>query len=103
MGVVLTDGEHERLVLMATAAGVSAPRLLVDSTLYSDRRSVAARRAQSAELQKVLADLRGIATNINQLALKANASGHIIAGTDDAVAAVARLEGRLVDAIEGFR
>lgn len=72
-------------------------------TLYSDRRSVAARRAQSAELQKVLADLRGIATNINQLTMKANVSGHVIAGTDDAVAAVGRLEDRLADAIEGFR
>ncbi len=103
VAVVFTDDEYELIQLKAVSAGVSVPRLLVDASLYSDRRSVAARRAQSAELQKALRDLRGIGTNVNQLTMTANASGHVIAGTADALAALARIEDRLVDAIEGFR
>lgn len=100
--VRLNDDEERALTLRAAAAGVSRQRFLLEAALLAERRTVPERRATAAEFQALARTLRGIGSNLNQLTMVANASGHVVAGSADAVAAVAALQERLTVAIEGL-
>jgi len=101
--LLLSEDEHRVLEMRAAAAGVSKQRYLVERALNDEsRRALPERRATAGEFQRLRRELRGIARNINQLTMKANASGHVIAGTADALAAVTRLDDELTEAIRGL-
>lgn len=98
--LVLSDSEYETLRLRALAAGVSVPRFVAEMVLLSPGRSIPERRSETTRLAVVDRQLRGVATNLNQLAMKANASGHVIAGTDDTIAATQAALRAVRDAVE---
>lgn len=64
--------EHAQLVALARSAGVSVPRLLVESTLHADGLTPSEKRARFATFMAVRRTLAGAATNLNQLARWAN-------------------------------
>ncbi len=69
------------LQVMADEAGVSVPRLLVESTLSQSRGEPAAeRREVLAALFVVQRSVAAVGNNLNQIARAANATGEVDAG-----------------------
>lgn len=76
--VRVSPEEAGRLAVLAEGAGVSVPRLLVDAALSEDRGlTVADHRQVLTELFRVDRVLSGAASNVNQLARHANATGEL--------------------------
>ncbi len=81
--VVKTDpGEELRLRTLAAAAGVSVPRLLVETTMAAHAGggergplTMTERRQAAAELFQIARLLGGVANNVNQMARATNATG----------------------------
>jgi len=95
--VRVTPEEELELRVRAERAGVSVPRLLVESALHGGGpQSVAVRREALTELFAVERLLGAMSRNINQLAKHANATGTI---SEDLAASLAALR-RLYDRIE---
>ncbi|WP_411156660.1 plasmid mobilization protein [Nocardia cyriacigeorgica] len=89
MKVKLTDAEQRELKSRAEQAGVSVPRLLVESTLESGQ--VEAGRAHAAlQLLELDNQIRRIGANVNQLTRYAHQNREIAEGTVDALHAVVR-------------
>ncbi|WP_425296021.1 plasmid mobilization protein [Nocardia cyriacigeorgica] len=87
--VKLTDAEQSELKSRAEQAGVSVPRLLVESTLESGQ--VEAGRAHAAlQLLELDNQIRRIGANVNQLTRYAHQNREIAEGTVDALHAVVR-------------
>src|SRR5271166_6402362 len=100
--VLLSDAEIEELKRRATAGRVSVARYLVDGALGRPD-TPTERRVRTAELARVERLLRGLATNVNQLAMVANATGKLplatapalteLTAVREAVLAIARAAG----------
>ncbi|MFB7837839.1 MobC family plasmid mobilization relaxosome protein [Nocardia brasiliensis] len=87
--VKLADAEHDDLTRRAAEAGVSVPRLLVESATNSNR--VEAGRAHAAMRLLELDDqIRRIGNNLNQLTRLAHQQRAIPEHLDDALHAVVR-------------
>jgi len=81
------ETERAELERRAGAAGVSVGRYAIEAAL--DRADTPAeRRVRSAELFAVQRMIRGMATNINQLARVANTNGAVPAAVATALAAL---------------
>lgn len=99
--VRVTAEEEARLLLLAGEYKVSVVKLLVDSALAAGARDSAATatpagaagggvvdRAVAVELFAAVRQLAGIATNVNQIARKANTTGEVAAETPATLRAV---------------
>ena len=103
--VRVTAEEEARLLLLAGEYKVSVAKLLVDSALAAGARDSAAPaspagasaapagggvvdRAVAVELFAAVRQLAGIATNVNQIARKANTTGEVAVETPGTLAAV---------------
>ena len=76
----MTAEEEAVLVRLADQAGVSVPRLLVESTVAEDRVTATDRKAMLVALFDLSRVLGGVANNLNQLARHANATGEFPPG-----------------------
>lgn len=92
--VKASDAEAARLEELAAGAGLSVPRLLVESTLVGGRASVGERAAVLAELVALSRAVGRVGVNVNQIA-RAKNSGESPVGTADALAAVREVAARL--------
>lgn len=101
--VFLTDEEMVILEARANATGRSKSRLLVEAALYSDARG-AYDPASLAKGLETLSDLRrqvrGMATNVNQIAHHANATQTFPADADVVLQSVARLTAHMEEVLE---
>ncbi|MEV6562962.1 hypothetical protein AB0M22_45095 [Nocardia sp. NPDC051756] len=87
--VKLSDAEHAELTAQAEAAGVSVPRLLVESA--SDSNRVEAGRAHAVQRLLELDDqVRGAMNNLNQLTRYAHQNREVAEGTVAALVAATR-------------
>jgi hypothetical protein len=98
--VRVTPEEEARLLMLAGEYKVSVAKLLVDSALAAGAREGAVTaapaapavgvvdRAVAVELFAAVRQLAGIATNVNQIARKANTTGELAAETPATLAAV---------------
>jgi hypothetical protein len=100
--VKVTAAEQERLVELAAAAGVSVPRLLVESALAGGPDSAAARSATSAELVALGRALGRVGVNVNQIARATNATGEVQGATVDTLAVVREVAERLAVVLDGI-
>jgi len=82
--------ELAELERRAAAAGVSVARYAIEAAL-ARADTAAERRVRAAELLAVQRMIRGMATNINQLAKVANSNGGVPAGAAAALAALDQL------------
>lgn len=82
--------EEAALLAAAAAAGVSVPRLLVESALAERGETVTERRQLAAELFGAFRVLSGVANNVNQIAKVANSTGELVEQTSAVLAAVER-------------
>lgn len=74
--VRLAEDEAHRLEALATKAGVTAPRFLVEAALLGDGQMVVHRHAFYNEFLVLRRQFIGAATNLNQLAHHVNATGN---------------------------
>ena len=99
--VRVTPEEEARLLVLAGEYRVSVAKLLVDSALAAGTRDSAAPaspagagsagpvdRAVAVELFAAVRQLAGVATNVNQIARKANTTGEVAAETPATLRAV---------------
>jgi uncharacterized protein (DUF1778 family) len=94
--VRVTDEEWVDLRERAEAAGVTVARFLVETaTRAGDRTTVAQVTFLVRELQRAQRQVRGAATNLNQLAHVANGSGRLPAEVPEAAA-------RMVETVEAL-
>lgn len=98
----VSAAEHERLVALAAAAGVSVPRLLVESALAGGPGSAAARAATSAELVALGRALGRVGANVNQIARATNATHEVQDFTAATLAAVREVAARLAVVLDGI-
>lgn len=96
---------EEELALLgrANVAGVSVPRLLVESALADRSEDAGLGAGRMAALTDLFALTRLVAAmsrNVNQLAKVANATGELPAETEATLAAIRRTVGRLDDLAE---
>jgi hypothetical protein len=82
---------------------VSRQRYLVDSAVVTDDRTIPERRAMASQFSVLLRQVRALGNNVNQLAMVANSTSGVPAGTSEALEAIARLESQLAEAIEGLK
>jgi hypothetical protein len=92
--VLLSPAEATELKRRAARSGVSLARYLIGAAL-DPLDTPAERHMRSVELLAVHRMLRGIGTNINQLAKIGNAHGFVPAGTTDALAALRSISERV--------
>ncbi len=78
--VKVTAEEEAVLTRLADRAGVSVPRLLVESTVAEDRVTATDRHNTLVALFDLSRVLGGVANNLNQLAKHANATGEFPQG-----------------------
>lgn len=100
--VKVTPEEEARLLQLAEAQRVSIPRLLVEAALSPQGETPTQRRDAIAKLFGLHRLLAGIASNVNQIARVANASGDIRPETVATLQAVRRTAERIDDAIDGL-
>ena len=103
--VRVTPEEEARLLMLAGQYKVSVVKLLVDSALAAGTRDSATPsaagtvpvvdRAVAVELFAAVRQLAGIATNVNQIARKANATGEVAVETPGTLAAVRECAARI--------
>jgi hypothetical protein len=87
--VKLSDEEHAALAVRAESAGMTVPRLLVESALESVR--VETGRAHAAlQVRDLEVQVLRIGNNVNQLTRYAHQNKEIAEGTDYALRAVVR-------------
>lgn len=68
----MTDSQHEKLKILARKAGLSKSayiRRMIDGVVPQERPPV--------DFQKILTQMRYISNSMNQLARKANSTGHV--------------------------
>ena len=103
--VFLTDEEMVLLEARANATGRSKSRLMVEATLYSATGGPYD-PATLTEALKTLSDLRrqmrGVATNVNQLAHHANATQTFPADANEVLRGVARMNARIEEVLENL-
>jgi hypothetical protein len=99
--VRVSDAQRRELLERAGRAGVSAPKFLLDNAL-SDGPGIVERRAAIAMFLSLRRQLIGVATNINQMAKVANATGRIPVGWADALSTVTAMETAVVEAIRAI-
>ena len=87
------------LRLEAERAGLSLSRLAAERAVAVDRVPVTVRNAERQLLLRVLRQLSGAATNLNQATKVGNATGRLPEEIGEAAATVARLEGELAEAL----
>jgi hypothetical protein len=87
--VKLSEREHDELRQRADAAGVSIPRLLVESALSTDG-TVSDRAHTALRLLELDDRIRRIGADLNQLTRAADQDSEIAAGTQAALRAVVR-------------
>jgi hypothetical protein len=94
--VRVTGAEDRQIRDRAAAQGLSAQRLLVESTLSGSAENATARRHAGVDLRAARVILKGMANNLNQLTKWANANHALPGGlglmTDDVRRAVAAME-----------
>lgn len=100
MSLRLSDTEDREIRRRASAAGVSPQRYLLEASLGGGRITVVDRGRRVDEFTLARRQLAGLATNINQLARRGNATGHIPAGTERAIRDIARVLDLLTRATE---
>lgn len=101
--VKVSAAEEAVLVRLAAQAGVSVPRLLVEAALApAPGVSASERREGLTELFTVSRVLAGIATNLNQLARVANATGEFPAAAAAVRERIRELIPRVTRAMEGL-
>ncbi len=101
--VRVTPEEEARLLLLAGEYKVSVAKLLVDSALAAGAPNAGGKasvvpvvdRAVAVELFAAVRQLAGIATNVNQIARKANTTGEVAAETPGTLAAVRECAARI--------
>jgi hypothetical protein len=103
VGVRLNDEEHEALTAKAEAAGVSVPRLLVESALGPPGSTPPERKAWFATLLSARRQLAGAANNLNQLTHLGQIDKRVPAGVAEAAAEVERCSARLAEVLESFK
>ncbi|WP_231567611.1 plasmid mobilization protein [Sinomonas humi] len=97
--VYVTEAEKAALVVRASQANVSVPRLLFEGAFAAAGEAAHDRRNLAAELLGIRTLLGAVSNNVNQIARHANATGEF---PDDAAAAVAvarRLMARIDEAV----
>ncbi|WIB72598.1 MobC family plasmid mobilization relaxosome protein [Curtobacterium sp. MCBD17_026] len=94
-----TDEEEARLLALAAPRKISVAKLLVESALSGGADAAASSAAMREDLLPALFHARrllaGIATNVNQMAKVANATGSVPSETDATLVAVQRTADRL--------
>lgn len=100
--VKVTPEEEARLLMLAEAAKVSVPRLLIESALAGGAESSAGRREAVAELFSAGRLLASIANNVNQIARVANSTMEVPVETDATLAAVRRVAERVEEAVDAL-
>ncbi|MBF5083748.1 MobC family plasmid mobilization relaxosome protein [Quadrisphaera sp. INWT6] len=98
--VKVTDAEAEQLTQLATAQGVSVPRLMVESALSPTGTTPAARQEAIAELFAVRRLLAAVSNNVNQIARHANATSEFPGDAVAALGAVHRTVLRIDETID---
>lgn len=93
--VRLSEQEQAHIAARARGAGVSVPRLLVESALAGDAQTASERRALVAEFLGTRRLLAAVSNNVNQLAAAANATGEVPPELHATLHAVARVTARL--------
>jgi uncharacterized protein (DUF1778 family) len=96
--VRLSDKEQEQIEARAIVAGVSVPRLMVESALAGDAETASERRALVAEFLAVRRLLSAVSNNVNQLAKVANSTGETPPELSATLHATARVIKRLDNA-----
>lgn len=99
INIRVTDVEFEQLEVRARAAGVSVPRLLVESVLARDGVTPPERRALYASFLAARRTLAGAANNLNQLTRWSHAHEEAHPEIDRATAAVEAAAARVVTAV----
>lgn len=92
--VKLTDAEHEDLTAMASAVGMTVPRLLVESTLEREGvegGAVAAVREALLAFADLDVELRRVGNNLNQLTRYSHQDKDFAEGLEFALGAVVRV------------
>jgi hypothetical protein len=101
--VLLSDQERAVLAGRAAKAGLSLPRLLVETALAGDRRTASEQRGLIAEFLAVRRLVAAIGNNLNQLARVANAGGRAPEELPVVLEALGRVIDRLEDAVAALR
>lgn len=92
--VKLTDAEHEDLTRLASAAGMTVPRLLVETTLEregTDAGQVAVLREALLAFADLDTELRRVGNNLNQLTRYSHQDKEFAEGVEYALGAVVRV------------
>ena len=104
--VRVTPEEEGRLLVLAGRAGVSVPRLLVESALAAGEdgggETATQRHDALVELFGVRRLLAGVASNVNQVAKVGNATGRVPPETDAVLEAVERVAARVDEVIDAL-
>jgi hypothetical protein len=100
--VRLSDEEQVQILARARVAGVSVPRLLVESALAGDAQTASERRAQVTDLLGARRLLAAVSNNLNQLTRAANATGELPPELSATLHATARVIARLDAATAGL-
>lgn len=95
-----TEAEYLAVARKAAEAGVSPQRFLLETALDPRRIGVAERRGLVASFLAARRTLAGLATNVNQLAKVANATGEVSPTTPFLLARIEAAEAALTEAVE---
>jgi Bacterial mobilisation protein (MobC) len=98
--VRVTPAEEARLRLLAEQQRVTVPRLLVESALAEVGETTTRRRDAITELFRLRRTLIGVATNVNQLAKHANATGTFPSDADAVLPRVREMCARIDGVID---
>jgi hypothetical protein len=97
---LVTPEEEGRLMQLAEQQRVTVPRLLIESALAIAGETPTQRRHAMVALFGLRRSLSGIATNVNQLAAQANATGSFPDDARQVVPELRRAVGRIDEAID---
>lgn len=100
--VRLSDDEMTAIEDRADVAGISVPRLLVESALAGDARTASERRALINELLGARRLVAAVGNNLNQLTRHANATGELPPELSATLHAAARAIGRIETVTANF-
>lgn len=101
--VKVTPAEEALLLQLASAQGVTVPRLLVEAALSASAGATPTERRNAiAELFRIYRLLGTIANNVNQMARATNATGQVHPELTETMRAVRRVADRVEGAIDGL-